>query len=97
MSEPKKKIPLAEQHRAAHASSNMSEKYLDGLIEKAAKDGNEKRASELRASKEQFLPAMEALLKTVDPMVEFEDNTRSFLVGLLEKQREADQAKKAAA
>jgi hypothetical protein len=83
----KAKIPLAEQHRAAHAARNIIEKYYDREIDKAAEHLNEERVKELSGRKSAHIAAMEALLKTLDPMVEFEADTRTFLIGLVQKQK----------
>ena len=87
MSEKKAPISLAEMHRAAYASRNMTEKHFDDLIKEANKDEKTVRAKALEASKDGCLAALDARLKMDDVLAEFEDDFRQFYRDLLERQR----------
>ena len=87
MAEKKAPIPLAEQHRAAHAARNIVEKYFDRQIDNAKLDAKFDRAKGLEVSKDGCLNAMDALVKMLDVLEEFPDDFRLFYRDLLERQR----------
>ncbi len=80
-------ITLAEMHRAAHASRNMTEKRFDDLIEKAKTNGKLSHVKMLEISRDACLAALDARLEIDDVLVEFEDDLRVFYSGLLKRRR----------
>ena len=87
MAEKKAPISLAEMHRAAHASRNLTEDRYNDLIENAELDGKSDRAKGLEVSRDGCLAALDARLKMDDVLVEFKDDFRIFYRDLLEKQK----------
>lgn len=88
MAEQKKApITLAEMHRAAHASRNLTEDRYDDLIEKAKESGKTDHAKGLESSRDGCLAALDAQLKVWDVLIEFSDDFRPFYRDLLDRQR----------
>ena len=87
MAEKKAPISIAEMHRAAYASRNMTEKYYDDYIGRAKKAGNDDLVKMREASRDGCLEALDARLKMDDVLVEFEDDFRLFYRDLLERRR----------